>query len=137
VPEHPERRLGRLEKFVDVFHSGIGSAQAGDSAESVDPPPRLGERDPHEVAAARPRPSRERHHRPEGREVSRRVVERLSGKVFRPIQARCGPALVSDATHRLDQAVEPATLSPGSDVAVGAQGDVDDARPEPRQLLGG
>ena len=65
------------------------------------------------------------------------MVERLGRKVFRPIQARGDAALVCDPAHGLHQAVEPSALAPGADVAVGAQGDDDDARPEPRQLLGG
>src|SRR5207247_9130220 len=84
-----------------------------------------------------PRAPGARDHRAEGREVSGRVVERLRREGLLPLHPRRDTAFMRDAAHRLNDAVESSPLPPGPDVAIGAHRDVDEARPDLRQRLGG
>src|SRR5262245_4158637 len=97
--------------------------------------PGLRERHAHMPTPALLRAPRERGHRAERHQETARVIDRLAGQGLW-LRAPSGFGFrVIDAVRVLHQRVEAAPARPGSFVAVGAERDVDDARPQPRELL--
>ena len=78
-------------------------------------------------------PAGQRHQRAQRAEVARDVVEGLDRQVAWLLQ---GALRRGEAGHVLDDRVEAAPRRPRAFVAIGAEADADDARPQRRHLLG-
>src|SRR5712691_4637785 len=127
MAEAAERRLRLGHEIVDVLGDLIGRPSTAHAAKAVDPAARLRERHAHEVAPAVARATSQSDHRAERGEISRAVIDDLSGKMLGAIEPAAEAVFVRHAGDCLDQRLEPAALSPGPGVTIRRESDVDDA----------
>src|SRR5262249_19094446 len=121
--------------IAEVIEAGIRTTEAVHAAELAKPVAGLRERDSNVPATSLRSTARECRHGRERHEVAGGVVEHLCRERSRLARTASLRFRGIEAPRRLDQRVEPAAARPRAFVPVSAERNVDDAGPDPCDVL--
>src|SRR3984893_15563239 len=124
-----------LDIIAHLVEFRIGTGHAADAAEMAEPMTGLRQRAAHMPRAAFLGAARQRRHGGEGEQIAGGVVELLGGKGFWVALAERFGFCPAQAARRLYQRIKTTPLCPRAFVAVGAKRDIDDPRPQTRNIL--
>src|SRR6202171_2137419 len=126
---------GVLKIIADLIDLGIGTGHAVDAAEMAEPMTGLRQRAAHVPGAAVLGAARQRRHSRECQQIAGGVVEFLGGKSFWLALAERLCFRGVEAARGLHQRVKTAPVRPRSGVAIGAKRNVNNPRPQARDVL--